>query len=59
MEEEAKVAVLRLAHELYRRRGDAEDQDHPAVEYTGDKLLNKEDWHTYLSSKHAQLSSEE
>lgn len=59
MEEEAKVAVLMLAHELRRRRGDAERQDHPAVEYTADKLLNKEDWHGYLTSKHAQLSGEE
>ena len=59
MEEEAKVAVLRLAHELHRRRGDTERQDHPAVEYTADKLLNKEDWHSYLTSKHAQLSGEE
>lgn len=59
MEEEAKVAVLQLAHELHRRRGGTEGQDHPVVEYTGDKLLNKEDWHFYLGSKHAELSGEE
>lgn len=64
MEEEALVALRRLAHELWRRRGGVGDQGHPAIEWevsagTGDRLRNKDDWHIYLAGEHARLSGEE
>ena len=63
MEEEALLALRRLAHELWRCRAGPQGQDHPAIEWeeaarTGDRLLNKNEWHVYLAGEYARLSGE-
>ena len=51
MQEEAKVAVMRVSNEL-----DLNQIQHPRLEYTANEVLEQGEWHVFLSRLWADFS---